>query len=64
MRGTNDTEVAVVERGDRGLFEPFGDGDDRGVDHVEGEIGVDAEQLDDASPVLGGEIERFEPGRW
>jgi hypothetical protein len=56
-------EVAMVQRGDRRLSETFGDGDDRGVDHIEGEIGVGAEQFEDTVPVLGRQIERL-GGRW
>ncbi len=52
MGGAHDPEVAVVERGDRRLPEPFGDGDEGGVGQVETQIGVGGYQLDAALPVV------------
>jgi hypothetical protein len=40
--GSDDCEVAVVERGDLGHVVAFGNGDDRGVNEPESELGVDA----------------------
>lgn len=40
MTRANHREVAVIERGDGVLAEPFGDSDDAGVDHTEAEIRV------------------------
>lgn len=39
MSWSDDCEVAVVERGDLGQLVAFGDGDDRGVNEAESEVG-------------------------
>ncbi len=58
--GSHNGEVSVVEGGDAGLIESFGDSDEAGVNKVESEIVVGVGELDAAVPVIGGEFDRFE----
>lgn len=53
MGGPDDAEVAVVEGGDLGGAEAFGDGDEAGVGAAEGEVGVAVDELGDSGPVVG-----------
>lgn len=48
-------EVAVVEGEDERRVEALGEGDHRGVDAAEREVGVALDQLGDAGVVLGNE---------
>ena len=47
----HDAEVPAVERGDLCCSKPFGDCDDRGIDHTKGKIRVGGDQLG-GSPVV------------
>lgn len=58
MRWTHDCEVAVVEGGDAGDAEAFGDGDQAGVGAAEAEVGVGLDEFTDAGPVVW--AERFD----
>jgi len=58
--GSHNGEISVVEGGDAGLVEAFGDSDEAGVNKVESEIVVGVGELDAAVPVIGGEFDRFE----
>ena len=58
----NDSEVAVVERGDGRLAESFGDGDDRGVNEPEPEIGIGVDQRDRSLVVVVRQFDDRKPG--
>ena len=57
MARAHDTEVSVVQCGDRGDVETFGDCDDARVNHTQIEIVILLEQLDDPVPIIGREID-------
>ena len=54
MAGADGGEVAVVEGGDLGDGEAFGEGDDGGVDGAEGEVGVGGDEVGGAVEVRRG----------
>lgn len=62
MSWSDDCEVAVVERGDLGQLVAFGEGDDRGVNEAESEIGVCGNQFDGALVVDADRVDDREPG--
>src|SRR5437870_251550 len=60
MGRSDDLKVTVVQGGDGRQAQTFSDGDKRRVDQIELEVGVPIDQLGDASPVNGNEVDRFE----
>lgn len=56
VAGSDDAGVPVIERGDRGQAEAFGDRYQPGVNAAEVLVSVLVGQLGDASPVTGGEV--------
>jgi len=61
----HDPKVTLVERGDLGGAQPFGNGDDRRVDEAEPEIGVALEEFRRPTPIGGREVlDREVSGRY
>lgn len=55
MRGTDDAEVAAVQRRNLVFVESFSRNDDRRIHGAERKIAVGAHQFGDSKPVLGGD---------
>lgn len=56
MAGLNNGEVTAVQGRDHTDLQSFSNGDNRGIDGSETEVGVPLDQFGDPTPIFGGQV--------